>query len=180
MTDVFLLAAEEGGSEGGLEFLLPAPSELVMGILAFLIVFLVMWRFAVPGMRQLMDERQAAISGQIEAAEAARTEADRLRSEYEQQLAGAKAEANGVIEEARSSAESVRADIVAKAEDEAARIRERAQADAEAEKARVLAEARQEVAGLSVSLAEKVVGGSLDDERQRELVEQYLTQLESE
>lgn len=180
MKDVYLLAAAEGEGGGGLEFLLPAPAELYAGIVAFLIVFVVVWRYVVPSMRQLLDERQAAISGQIEAAEEAKTDADRLKSDYEAQLAGAKAEANSIIEAARTDAEAVRADLVAKAEEEAARIRAKAQADAEAEKARVLQEARGEVAGLSVSLAEKVVGESLDHVRQEALVEQYLAQLESE
>lgn len=178
--EMFLLAAEEGAEEGGIQFLLPEPAELYTGIVAFLVVFLVMWRFAVPTMRRLMDERQAAIAGQIEAAEAAKTEADEIKARYEAQLAGAKDEANAIVDEARASAETVRADLVAKAEEEAARIREKAQADADAEKARVLAEAKHEVAGLSVAIAEKVVGGSLDADRQRALVDQYIDQLSSE
>ena len=181
MTDVFLLAAEEGeGGGGGIEFLLPETSELYTGILAFLIVFAVMWRFAVPTMRKLMDERQAAIAGQIEAANDAKAEADQLKADYESQIAGAKTEANAIVDAAREDAETVRADLVAKAEDEAAKIREKAQADADAEKARVLDEAKSEVAGLSVTIAEKVVGDSLDADRQKALVEQYLSQLESE
>ena len=180
MTDVFLLAAEEAEGGGGIEFLLPEPAELYTGIVAFLIVFAVMWKYAVPTMRKLMDERQAAIAGQIEAANEAKTEADKLKADYEAQLAGAKGEANSIVDAARDDAETVRADLVAKAEEEAARIREKAQADADAEKARVLDEAKSEVAGLSVTIAEKVVGDSLDTDRQKALVEQYLNQLESE
>ncbi len=178
--EMFLLAAEEGAEEGGIAFLLPEPAELYTGIVAFIIVFLVMWRFAVPAMRRLMDERQAAIAGQIEAAEATKVEADEIKARYEAELAGAKSEANAIVDEARATAEAVRTDLLAKAEEEAARIREKAQTDADAEKARVLAEAKHEVAGLSVAIAEKVVGGSLDADRQRALVDQYIDQLGSE
>lgn len=176
--EMLLLAAEESDGGGGLEFLLPAPAELYPGILAFAIVFFVMWKFAVPGMQKLMDERQAAIAGQIKEAEAAKTEAESLLDDYKSQVAGAKSEANDIVEAARTDAERVRAELLAKAEEEAQGIRAKAAQEAEAEKSRALQEAKAEVASLSVSLAEKVVGGALDADRQRALVDQYLAELE--
>jgi len=155
-------------------------AELIGGIGAFLVVFLVVWRFALPSISKNLDERQAAIGGQIRRAEEAKAEAEAVREEYRAQLAGVKAEANQIVEEARQQAEQVRVDLVAKAEEEAARIRARAQADADAERDRVLGEARAEVASLSVRLAEKVIGASLDTDRQLALVDQYLAQLEAE
>ncbi len=178
MTELLLLAAEEVEGGGGIEFLLPAPAELYTGIVAFAIVFLVMWKFAVPAMKKLMEERQAAIAGQIKEAEAAKQEAQSLLGDYKAQVAGAKAEANQIVEDARKAAEGVRADVLAKAEEEANAIRAKARTEAEAEKGRALQEARVEVANISVDLAERVVGASLTAERQQGLVEQYLAELE--
>lgn len=181
MTELLLLAAEEaenGAEGGGIEFLLPAPAELYTGIIAFTIVFLVMWKFAVPAMKKLMEERQAAIGGQIKEAELAKQEAQSLLGDYKDQLAGAKSEANTIVEEARTAAETVRLDILAKAEEEAGAIRAKARAEAEAEKGRALQEARVEVANISVNLAEKMLGASLDSELQKDLVERYLAELE--
>ncbi len=180
MTELLLLAAEEAEhvEGGGIEFLLPAPAELYTGIIAFAIVFFFMWKFAVPAMKKLMEERQAAIAGQIKEAEAAKLEAQSLLGDYKAQVAGAKGEANQIVEEARKAAEVVRAGVLAKAEEEASGIRSKARAEAEAEKARALQEARAEVANISVNLAEKVVGASLDADRQRGLVERYLAELE--
>lgn len=177
MTELLLLAAEEAEG-GGIEFLLPAPAELYTGIIAFSIVFLVMWKFAVPAMKKLMEERQAAIGGQIKEAELAKQEAQSLLGDYKSQLAGAKTEANTIVEEARKAAEAVRTDILARAEEEANAIRAKARVEAEAEKGRALQEARVEVANISVNLAEKVVGASLDGERQKDLIERYLAELE--
>ena len=176
--ELLLLAAEEAEGGGGIEFLLPAPAELYTGILAFAIVFLVMWKFAVPGMKKLMDERQAAIAGQIKEAEAAKSEAESLLDDYKSQVAGAKSEANEIVEAARADAERVRAEVLAKAEEEAQGIRAKAAQEAEAEKSRAVQEAKAEVANLSMALAEKVVGGALDGDRQRALVDQYLAELE--
>ncbi|MBW3666442.1 MAG: F0F1 ATP synthase subunit B [Actinobacteria bacterium] len=169
--------AEEGGN-GGLEILLPPTNELIAGIIAFAVVFFFVWRWAVPAINRALEQRQAAIAGQIEEAEKAKAEAESLRSDYRSQLDQARAEANRIIEEARETAEQVRADIVAKAEEEANQIREKAREEAAAEKSRALAEARSQVGDISVDLAEKIVGESLDAEAHQSLIDRYLADLE--
>jgi len=71
----------------------------------------------------------------------------------------------------------VKADIVARAETEAEQITTRAHDEIEGERERVAGELRREVADLSINVAEKVVGTSLDDDRQRELVDRYIDEL---
>lgn len=180
MLNGIILAAEEAesGAEGGASLLLPHLNELVPGIIAFALIFFFIWKKAGPALQQLAADRQAAIAGQIQEAEAVKLEAQSLLEDYQQQVSGAKAEANSIVEDARKSADVVKAGILAEAETEAGTIRAKAQADADGEKARALAEARTEVAGLSVALAEKVVGGSLDAEKQQALVDQYIAELE--
>ncbi len=173
---VVLAAEEETG--GGLDLLLPAIPELIAGIIAFAIVFFFMWRWAFPAINRALENRQQAISGQLQEAEARKTEAQSLLEDYRAQLAEAKSEANRIIEEARSQAESVRSDLVAKAQAEAEQIVAKAREEAASEKSRALQEAQREVAALSVNLAERVVGESLDGDRQRALVDRYLAELE--
>ena len=72
----------------------------------------------------------------------------------------------------------MRSDIVAKAEDEANQVLAKARSEAEAEKGRALAEARSQVGEISVELAEKIVGESLDADAHSDLVERYLAELE--
>lgn len=177
MYDVLILAAEESEG-GGLDLLLPAPAELYTGIIAFGIVFLMIWKFAWPAIQKLADDRQQAIAGQIQQAEATKAEAQSLRDDYREQLAGAKAEANEIIEGARAQAESVKAELIAKAQADADGIVAKAREDAGSEKARALQEARREVANLSIDLAEKVVGQNLDRNAQQGLVDRYLADLE--
>ena len=172
-----LLAAEEEG-EGGIDLLLPATAELIAGIIAFVVVFFFMWKWAWPAINRSLENRQQAISGQLGEAEAAKVEAQSLLDDYRAQLADAKGEANRIVEEARAQAETVRSDLVARAETEAGQIVTKAREDAANEKARALQEARQEVADLSIDLAEKVVGENLDREAQHGLIERYLADLE--
>jgi F-type H+-transporting ATPase subunit b len=176
MLNLAILAAEEEPS--GLDLVLPETKELIAGIVAFLIVFAFVRFFAWPRLiRPALEARQQAITGQLRQAENAKQEAESLLSDYQAQVAGAREEATGIIEEARSTAESMRSDIVARAEAEAVAILERARAETQAEKERASSALRLEVADLSLDMAEKVVGRSIDRDAQRALVERYLEDL---
>jgi F-type H+-transporting ATPase subunit b len=178
LAQTFLIAAEETEGGSGLDLLIPPLNELIAGIVAFAIVFFFIWRWAVPAINRMLEQRQAAIAGQIEEAEKAKAEAESLLADYRGQLAEARAEGNKIIEEARQAAEQMRADILAKAEAEADQIRERARDEAAGEKARALAEARSQVGDISVDLAGKIVGESLDQQVHKALIDRYLADLE--
>ena len=173
-----LLAAEESES-GGLEILLPPRDELIAGIIAFSIVFFFVWKWAVPAINKSIEQRQAAIAGQIQDAERAKAEAESLLVDYQAQLAESKSEGNRIVDEARGTAEQLKADIVAKAEEDAEQIRAKARDEASAEKSRALADAKSEVGTISVDLAGKIVGESLDAEAHQALIDRYLSDLES-
>lgn len=173
-----LILAEEEAEEGNIALVLPESYELVAGIIAFGIVFFFVWKWAFPAINRSLENRQQAISGQLKEAEATKLEAQSLLDDYRTQLAAAKGEANRIVEEARAQGDAVRADLVSKSEAEATEIVAKARTDATNEKARALQEARREVADLSIDLAEKVVGESLDREAQHGLIERYLADLE--
>ncbi|MGH3442575.1 MAG: F0F1 ATP synthase subunit B [Nitriliruptorales bacterium] len=169
-----LLAAEGGG---GITTVLPAPAELFWGAVAFLIFYLVMQRFAFPLINQVLEDRAAAIQGRISEAEERLSEADRIKAEYEEQLADAKNEANRIIEEARQTGESLRRDIVAKAETESEQIVQRARSEVQAERERAVQDLRAEVGRLSVQLAEKIVQKELDESAHAQLIDRYIGEL---
>ena len=178
--NALVVMATEGAEEsgGGISLVLPHTEELIAGILAFLIVFFFAWRWALPTINKTLEARQQAITGQISEAEQAKREAESLLADYKAQLADAKAEGNRIIEEARQSGEQLKADIAARAEEEASQILAKAREEAASEKARALADARREVGEISVGLAEKIVGGSLDGKVQQDLIDRYLADLE--
>jgi F-type H+-transporting ATPase subunit b len=175
-----LWAAEEGGeSEAeGIDLLLPVDlNEVWAGLIAFAAIFFVIWRFAVPAFNELLENRQRAVKAELEAAEEAKSEAESLREDYRQQLAGAREEAGRIVEEARQAGDTVKADIVAKAEEEAAAIKARAADELAGERERATAAIRRQVADLSLDVAEKVVGTSLDRSAQQQLVDRYIDEL---
>ncbi len=170
-----ILAAEAEGLQ-----LLPDPSELVMGLVAFILLALILVKLAFPRINAALEERQAAIQGKIEDADAKLAEAEEAKRNFEANLDDARGEATRIIEEAKASAESLRADILAKAEAEAAQMIERAQADVAAERQRVLQELRTQVGSLSVELASRIVERELDESTHQGLVDEYIERLSSQ
>jgi F-type H+-transporting ATPase subunit b len=157
--------------------ILPEVDELIFGGLAFLLVFVVLARVAFPRLNQGLEQRRRKIQEDLEKAERTKSEADQLRSNYEDQLREARGEANRVVEEARKTADSVRRDLLAKAEEESRQIVARAQEEIRAERDRASDELRRSVAELSIQLAERVVGESLTQERHLKLVDGYIDEI---
>ena len=170
-----ILAKEE--EREGIDLILPAVDELVWGVICFVVVAVVLSKYAFPALRAAIEKREQTIQTNLEEAEKAKSEAQKELDEYRKQLAEARGEANRIIEEARQGAEQVRKDIVAKAESEAEQIVSRAQEQIEAERNRTVTELQTTIADLSIQLAEKVVGRSLDGGSQKELVDAYIKEV---
>ena len=171
--------AQEDESSSNVALVLPERAELIAGIIAFSIVFFFVWKWAWPTINKTLEQRQAAIKGQMEQAESAKVDAETLLADYKSQLSGAKTEGSKIIDDARGAADQMKADLMAKAEQDADQIRSKARDDAAAEKSRALADARTQVGEISVDLAGKIVGESLDAKSHRALIDRYLSDLES-
>jgi F-type H+-transporting ATPase subunit b len=160
--------------------ILPAWPELVIGAIAFLIVFAVLAKLLLPRIQQTLAERTDAIEGGIKRAEDAQAEANRTLEQYKAQLSEARHEAARLREEAKEQGAQIIAEMREQAQAEARRITEAAQAQLAADRQQALAALRTEVGTISVELASKIVGESLTDEaRQHRLVDRFLDELES-
>ncbi|HUF59346.1 MAG TPA: F0F1 ATP synthase subunit B [Actinomycetota bacterium] len=157
----------------------PEPGELVVGLVAFLILFFFTWKWVLPKFNQVLEERREQIQGEMEKAEATRKEAEKLQEDYRQQLAGAREEANEIIEEARATAEQMRRDLQAKAEEEAQATVARAQEEIGAERDRAFQELRAQIGSIAVELAERVVGQSLDEQAHQRLIDEFIDEVAS-
>lgn len=157
--------------------ILPAGNEILWGGLAFAVLLVAMWKFALPPVRNMMKQREEHIRSDLERAEQARTEAESELAEYRRQLGNARNEAARIIEEARQAADEVRRQIRSQAEAEAAELRARAQQDVELATQRVTADLNRYVAELSVDLAERIVRRNLDRDAQIALIESYINEV---
>ena len=176
-----ILAQAEGEAERVNEAsdLYPHWEELVVGALAFAVLFFFTWKWVLPRVSALLEERRRKIQGELENAEQIRRKADAELAEYREQLAGAREESNRIIEEARRAAEEMRSELQARAEQESQAIVARAQEEIRAERDRVFQELRGQVGQIAVELAGRVVGESLDEDAHRQLIDDYIDQVAS-
>ena len=155
--------------------------ELIIGGLAFGIVFFALAKFAFPAISKTLEARADAIEGGLARAENSQAEAAAMLEEYRAQLADARGEAANIRAEAQAEKtvmiETARGEAVAAA----ASVTERAQAQIEAERSQAMASLRRDVSELALTLASKVVGEShTDDARARASVDRFIADLEVE
>jgi F-type H+-transporting ATPase subunit b len=160
--------------------LVPNWVEVIVGAIAFFIVFGALAKVLLPRISRTLEERTNAIEGGIERAERAEANAERLVEQYRAQLAEAKHEAARLREEAREQGAAIIAEMREQAQQEARRIGEAAQAQIAADRQQAFASLRAEVGTLAVELASKIVGESLADEaRQSRVVDRFLAELDA-
>ncbi|MGN7859829.1 F0F1 ATP synthase subunit B [Microbacterium sp. 22303] len=160
--------------------ILPETYDLVWSGLFFLIILFVVWKFALPRFTKMLDERSAAIEGNIAKADEAQKQAEAALEEYTRQLAEARTEAGAIRETAREDGKKIVAEAKETAAAEAARTTAAAHAQIEAERQTAFVSLRNEVGGLALDLAGGVVGETLsDDARATAVVDRFLADLEA-
>jgi F-type H+-transporting ATPase subunit b len=170
-----------GNLAAGFGPLSPDPVELIIGLVAFLIVFGVLAKVLFPRIQQTLQERTDAIEGGLQRSEEAQREAQETLDQYRAQLAEARHEAARLRERAQEQGAQIIAEMREQASAEAQRLIDAAHTQIEADRAQALQSLRAEVGALAVELASRVVGESLTEEaRQRRLVERFLTELEEQ
>jgi F-type H+-transporting ATPase subunit b len=159
--------------------LIPHTAELIVGFIAFSLLFLVLKSRVVPMFEKAFAARTEAIQGGMEKAEKAQREAEIALEKYTLQLTEARTEAQKIREEARVQGAAIIEDLRGKAQEEAARITAAASASIEAERQQAISSLRNEVGTLATQLASKIVGEALDDQvRQSRIVDRFLDDLE--
>lgn len=176
MGHVTILAAEGGNSP-----LLPPIDELIIGLIAFFIIFFVLAKKAFPSIAKTLDARADAIEGGLERAAKAQEEATRTLVAYQAQLEQARTEAAEIRTSAQAQGHAIVEEARAKASEAATAEAARAVAQISAERASVAASLQKEIGDLAIVLAGKIVGESLaDDVKARATVDRFLDDLEAQ
>jgi F-type H+-transporting ATPase subunit b len=172
------ILAVEGGEEHSP--LAPQPVEVIVGLIAFGLLYLVLRRALLPRFEKAFQERTEAIEGGLARAEAAQQEAQALLAQYREQLQEARGEAARIRAEAQSERKAIVDQAVGEAREEAQRVSERTHAQLLADLAQARAELSRDLGRLAVDLAGRVVGANLaDTDRTRATVDSFIGELET-
>jgi F-type H+-transporting ATPase subunit b len=168
-------AAEEESSN----FLVsPDVGLMIWTVLAFLVAFFVLRKWAWPAITEALDKRQKTIEESIDTAEKARAESAALLDEYRSRLREARSQAEEIIARARKAGEVHERETVEEARAKREELMAQTRRDIEAETRRAIQEIRAEVADLTILATEKVTRKSLDEGDQKRLVEEALGELD--
>jgi F-type H+-transporting ATPase subunit b len=145
-------------------------------ILNFVILLLLLRAVAWKPILKALETRESTINDALSRAEVAKSEAERILAENQKALHRAEEESQKVLRETREFAERLQSEASTKAQEESRRMLDQARQEIERSKQQALVELRGEVATLAVGAAEKILNESLDADRQKRLVDTYLTQ----
>ncbi|MDD6207608.1 MAG: F0F1 ATP synthase subunit B [Clostridiales bacterium] len=148
--------------------------NLLWMIINLIVLYVLVKRFFFKPVLSMIENRQNEIQAQLDHAAEVEKNAEAKKEEYEKACEGAREEANQTINMAREQAEAVRNDILLKAGEEAEAIRQQAKKDVLEEHEKMLSDLRTEVAGLAMEAACKVIGNSVNEEHNREVMNAFL------
>ncbi len=146
-------------------------------MLSFLVLLLVLRKFAYRPLLDALEKRSQYIEQNIKSAEEQKSEAERIRAEYQAELKQARQEAQAIIERATKASEERGKEIIDEARDESERLKKSATAEIELEKQKAIAELRRQIADLSVLAAGKIIEKNLDTATHTALVDEFIKEV---
>jgi F-type H+-transporting ATPase subunit b len=163
-------------AEGGINAILPQMEEFIPMLVAFILLWIVLAKFGWPVFDGMLKKREETIKTSLEKSEEARKESERLLAEYQEQLEGAKAQAQQILMNAQKSAGAIESEIKLKAEAEANAMIDKAKVAIEAEKQNAIKELQASMADTSIAVASRIIGEDFSDDEHRKLIERYVSE----
>jgi F-type H+-transporting ATPase subunit b len=165
-------------ASGGSFLITPNVGLMVWTLVLFGLSLLLLWKLAFPRISEALDKRQRAIEESIDHAEQVRHQADQILEEYRERLAEAREQADEIVSRARRAGETHERQSEEDAKAKREQLMEQTRRDIDTETRRAIQEIRREVADLTVMATEKVTRKTLNEDDQRRLVEDALSELD--
>ncbi|MCY3835094.1 MAG: F0F1 ATP synthase subunit B [Anaerolineaceae bacterium] len=146
-------------------------------VIAFVVIYTLLTRFAFDPLVNMLNARKERIARGLEDAAVAAKAREEAEAEAETILQNAQAEVQQLLDGARSQGEQLVQSIEAEARESAVSIREESRISAEAERNAQLSEMRGQVSAIAIAVAQRLIGESLDEQRQHALIEDFFSKV---
>ena len=151
-----------------MSFLLPEAGLLFWMLIAFSVVFFILYKYGFPVITSMIDERKKFIDDALHNAKLANEKLAGIEEQSRQILEKANAEQVKILREAVIARDNIIKEAQSKAETESAKIVATAREQIKLEKEDALREIRAQVAELSIAIAEKVIAKELDGDKEND------------
>ncbi len=173
---LLVFAVESGGGSG----LTVNVFWVIIAALNFIVFFLLAYRLILVPVGGRLADRRDRIEQGLRDADAARRDRESAADQRQGVINEARREASEIVQRAQKVADDERDKGVAQTQAEIERMRERAVAEIDAERKRAILDVRSQVADLALLAAGRVVGETMSTERERRLVDEFLTQISAQ
>jgi F-type H+-transporting ATPase subunit b len=171
-TFTLLALSSEGGSLVDIN-----PGLIFWTVITFILLLLILKKFAWKPILAALDQREAAIKESIEKAERAKDEAQKILFENQASLAKAEEESKKIVEQGRIYAEKLKDQVIKESKDQAQRILNEASAEIERKKEAAFGELKSQIADLVIQTTEKVLGETVDKNVHKRIVDKYINEM---
>lgn len=155
----------------------PNPGLIVWTIVTFVLLLVVLRKFAWKPLLKALNDREESVRSTLERADAARAEAERVLEENRRQLALAGEESQKILREGRALGEKLKQEMVDQANQQSRRMVDQARQEIERDKDAALSQLRGEVSALALQVAGKILNETIDDKKHRDLIDESLRHL---
>ena len=153
------------------------PWTFILQICNLLLQAFLFKKFLLKPVQNIIAKRRELANADLDAAEAARTEAESAKASYEAHMAGAREEAATLVRNATQTAQSRGDQIIEEAKAEAAAIRDKAARDIAQERKNAVNEIKNDISGIAVSIASKVVEKEISEKDHEALIQEFIDQM---
>lgn len=160
-----------------MNLLSPNPGLIIWTLITFVLVLLILKKYAWGPLLSALDERENSIREALEQADRARAEAETAAEKNKQALVEAQAEVQAAINKAREDAERIAREVHERSEGEAQQLLEQARRTIVRERDQALQDLRQQTAELAILAAGQLLEENLDDERNRKIVDDFINRI---
>ena len=173
--NVVLLVMSPDGEKPGL--LSVNPGLIIWTIIIFILLLILLRKIAWGPLIKALNNREESIKNSIENAEKLNKEAQELIEQNKKNLAEANAKSMSIINEAKGMADKVREELMSKANEDAKKMVEQAKLEIEQQKNSAMDELKDKISDIAIEAAEKIISDTLDKDKQKKIVDEFLTQV---
>jgi len=154
-------------------------AQILTHIVGFLIAFWILKRYAFKPLLKMLEDRREKIRTDFDEADQAKSAAGKLVTDYEERIRNIEVEARQKIQEAIGEGRRVSAEIKEQAHTEARGIIEKAKGDLVRDIATARVQLKEEIVAMTLAATQKIMRESLDDQRHRKLINDFIDQVET-
>jgi F-type H+-transporting ATPase subunit b len=161
-----------------LKIINPMTSTVFWSIIVFIILIVVLWKFVLKPVNNMLTKRQNEVREAIDSAEKQKEDAQKYIEDQKKELDSARTEARQIIEESKTAAKKIKDEIEEKANEKSKVILDSALEEIKAERERSVAAVKNQIVDIAMEATEKIIGKNLSEEEHKRLIEESLKEVQ--